>query len=243
MIWIGRTKNSAMALAGACGLLLLANCSETGPVYPTSSDIQPWVMAAESRDPAADRAPKFDNPVVHFALAPGERRSSLHTGRRWTTDMNYLMGFDVRVRPETLPRDRVTIGRLVRRGPTEEELLRVVLDPSRGVTVLGRTCIPRAKLHQWHSVEVRTRFADDDTGFMEVWCDRRPLWAQSHYRTTLPPTCRRSEGCTMPLKGAASFDWQFGLISPRPAPRPISIEMRRIHTHRLFVIPRRVEEL
>ncbi|WP_322867818.1 hypothetical protein U5922_017355 [Aquicoccus sp. G2-2] len=97
-----------------------------------------------------------------------------------------------------------------------------------------------AALNTWHSVEVRIAFANDDSGFLEIFCDRKPIWAQSHFRTALPPVCRLSEGCTKGVPAPARFAWQVGLLARGRIVRRVSVEMRRIFFHRLFVIPHRV---
>ncbi|WP_137699492.1 hypothetical protein [Marimonas lutisalis] len=224
-------------------VLLVTACADTGPVYPTSDTLDPWVIAPDSVTPGSDRAPHVAGERMIFRLAPGERRSSLSTGRDWGVWQNYLMGFDVRVAPGQAPAQPVTLARFLRRGDPETELVAVMLDARRGITVLGRSCVPAARLGDWHSVELRIRLADNDTGFLEIFCDRRPIWAQDGFRTTLPPTCRHGEGCATPVPRPARFEWQVGLVSPGRVARAIRVEMQRIFHHRLFVIPNRVGTL
>lgn len=225
--------------------LLLAACNGMGPIYPTSDTLDDWVTAAASLDPASDHAPVFSDQVAVFQLAPGERMSALHAGRRWGLQQNYLFGFDIRLDPAQAPLRPVTLTRLSRLGPDggaagAQPLVSVELDARRGVSVLGRSCVPPEALGDWHSVELRIAFANDDSGFLEIFCDRRPIWAQSHLRTALPPICRLSEGCQQNIPAPARFAWQVGLMAQGRVARKISVGMRRIFFHRLFVIPNRV---
>ncbi len=241
-----RIPGAAVMRAGvALAVGLLSACSEVGPVFPTSQNLDAWVTAPETVDPASDRAPNVAGQVVTFRLARGERRSALQTGREWGLEQSYLFGFDIRLDQTALPRKPMVISRFLRSGATqgETELFAVMLDSRRGLSVMGRTCIKPEDLVHWHSVEMRIELADDDSGFLEVFCDRRPTWVQSRMRTTLPPTCRRAEGCTKPVPRPVQFEWQIGLIPAGQAAGDITVQMKRIFYHRLFVIPNRITAL
>lgn len=227
----------------ALAALVLAACSDTGPIFPTPEHLETWVTDPAAIDPGSDRPPQLADPVARFRLARGERLSALRAGRDWGTDQTYLFGFDIRAERAALDARPVTVSRFLRRGDRPTPLVSVQVDARHGVTVMGRSCIPAAELGTWHRVETRIRLADNDSGFLEVFCDRRPVWAQSDFRTTLPPTCRLSEGCTTPVPRPARFEWQLGLIAPQGAPRAIAVDMQRIIHHRLFVIPHRVPAL
>lgn len=233
----------SLALTGLLVGLLAVACSDTGPIFPASLTLDDWVLAPASVDPRSDTAPQLTDRLASFGLGPGQGRSTLRAGHEWGVGQTYLLGFDIRVDPGAIGATPVTVSRLVRGGKPETDLLSVRLDSRRGVTVLGRGCIPASQLGQWHSVEVRIALADDDSGFLEVFCDRRPIWAQSRLRTTLPPVCRLAQGCVTPVSRPARFEWHVGLISERPATRPLRLQMRRIFYHRLFVIPNRVGAL
>lgn len=224
---------------------LLTACNETGmgPVYPTPEQLPEWVVSADAVDPRSDRAPVVDDPLVTFRLGPGDRRSALRAGQDWRLTNRYLFGFDVRLARGALAGQRVTLARLKRLGSREEELVSVEADTRRGVTIFGRTCIPAAELGNWHKVEIRIRLADDDTGFLEVFCDRRPIWAETGMRTTKPPVCRRREGCTTPVPHPVRVEWQLGLLADSGARRGIEVQMRRIYHRLLFVIQNRVGTL
>ena len=222
---------------------LLTACDGVGPVFPTSDALEGWVRAPGAVDPRSDRAPVLAGDTVRFHLRRGERRTALRAGREWGVRQTYLLGFDLRIEPQSLPRRPVDLTRLVRTGGDEAEIVAVALDRRNGVSVLGRRCIAPEALGAWHRVEIRIEFSDRDTGFLEVFCDRRPIWAQSHMRTTLPPVCRRAEGCNAPVPGPVGYEWQVGVIAPGRVARDLAVEMRRIFYHRLFVIPHRVGAL
>lgn len=242
-ICTGRARAALPALALAL-LMVATGCSETGPVFPTSDKLDAWVLAPETRDPRSDRAPEIAGERLRFVLARGERRVALATGGKWGVQETYLTGFDIRADPARIGGAPVVLSRLVRRAADgrggEVTILDVTLDARRGVSVEGQSCVPAAELGSWHTVELRARLADDDAGFLEVFCDRKPVWAVNALRTTWPPVCRRSAGCAAPVAAPARFDWQVGLISERRRVRAIAVEMKRVFYHRLFVIPNRV---
>lgn len=242
---------SARIIAARLGFALvalgLAACADTGPIFPTSDRLDPWVSASESADPRADSPPVVNGDRARFHLSPGQRRASLHTSHAFGLGQTYLLGFDIRRGATPLPDRPVTIARLMRTtatpGAGESAIAAIRLDARNGVTAFGRQCIPAAQLTRWHSVELRIAMADDDDGYIELFCDRRPVWAQQNIRTTLPPPCRRAQGCTRPVPRPVRYDWQLGLMSPGVARRPLDIEMKRIFYHRLFIIPNRVGPL
>lgn len=231
-------------LAPALAALLLAACTGNGigPIYPVQDALYDWVKAPEATDPLSDRAPVIADPVVVFHLAPGDRRSALRAGHDWRLGHNYLFGFDIRLDRKSFSGQAVTLSRLLRRGDPATEIAAVQLD-ARGVTILGRTCIPSSELGNWHRVEMRIRLADNDAGFLEVFCDRRPLWARSRIRTTQPPICRRRDGCDTEVPKPVRFEWQLGLIPEERIKRGVEVQMQRIHFRRLYVIPNRVDHL
>jgi len=223
--------------------LFVAACSETGPIAPTPEPLEAWVKIPETADPRSDRLPVLADPVVNFHLAQGQRRSALRTDRDFGLGQTYLLGFDIRLDRKFTPARPVAVSRFMRQGKPETELVSVQLDARHGVTVMGRSCIKADELGKWHRVEFRIRLADDDAGFLEVFCDRRPIWARSGFRTTLPPTCRRREGCNRGVARPVRFEWQLGLMSETRLRRETRIQMQRLFYHRLFIIPHRVENL
>lgn len=227
------TRRAVLLLAAVC----LAACSDTGPVYPTSDTLDPWVTSPASIDPQSDQPPIVSDQTVRFHLAPGQQRSSLRAGREWGTVQTYLYGFDLRLDPNSLGPVPLTLSRLQRLGTPAADIVSVQLDRRRGLSVFGHSCIAPADLGDWHSVEVRINLADDDTGYIEIFCDRKPILAIQGLRTTRPPVCRRAEGCTAPVSHPARYEWQIGLLAPRRVARAVTIDMRRIFYHRLFVIP------
>ena len=223
--------------------LLLSACSGSGPIYPVRDALYDWVMAPETVDPAADRLPVIADPIVHFRVAPGERRSTLRTGDRWRVGQTYLFGFDLRLERDLPARQRITVSRLMRQGDPAAEILSVDLDAAQGVTVMGRTCVAPADLTRWHRVEIRMKLADNDTGYIEVFCNRKPIWARVAMRTTFPPECRRSDGCDMPLPQPVRYEWKMGVMSETAAQRPVHLQMQRLHYRLLIYKPNRVGTL
>ena len=225
------------------GSLVLTGCSDTGPIYATSSTLQPWVVEEGSVHPQSDRVPIIEQDVIGFTLTRGQRRSMLRAGDDWLLGQTYLFGFDFRADRKTLGNRPVVVSRLVRKGKPERVLAEVKADARNGVSVLGRRCIPANAMEDWHQIEMRIHFADSDTGYFEVFCDRKPIWAQSNMRTTQPPVCRKSAGCTRPVQKPVAFEWQFGLLAKGRATRTIKSEVKRVFYHRLFVIPNRGNQL
>ncbi|MDQ2091834.1 hypothetical protein [Marimonas arenosa] len=237
-------------LCAALVALLLVACADVGPVFPTPNYFDPWVSAEDTLDPRSDRAPLITYRTATFRLFPGESRSALRTDKDFGLGQTYLIGFDLRVDRRQLTNRPVTLSRVLRTTGTEAadgspatQIISVELDARRGATVLGRSCIPPAQLGRWHSIEIRIAMADNDTGYIEVFCDRRPIWAQENFRTTLPPICRLREGCTRGVPRPVKFEWQLGLMADGRLARGLEVQMRRIFYHRLFVIPNRVHTL
>ena len=224
-------------------MLCLAGCGTTGPVFLLDDEVYEWVSATGSVDPLSDQAPLIEDPTVTFLLSPGQRRSALQTGDDWRIGQAYLFGFDVRLDPATLGPNPITISSLSRVTAPESVIASVSLDRRRGVTVFGRSCIPVEKLSEWHRVEMRIRIANNDTGFLEVFCDRQPIWAQKNLRTVFPPVCRLQDGCGAAIAKPARFKWQIGLISEKAITRRVEIEMQRLHQRVIFYIPNRVGTL
>lgn len=229
-----------MTLRGGlvAAVLLLPSCGN-GPIFPVEDALYSWVTAPESIEPASDRAPEIRDDIVRFSLAPGERRSALRTAEDWRITQTRMTGFDVLVDPSALGKQQITLSRIYRRGDPAAEIVSVLLDADRGVTVLGRQCIAPEALGSWHRIEIRIRLRDDDKGFLEVFCDRNPVWARTAIRTTLPPVCRRSEGCSAAVPQPVRYEWQVGVMADRPVSAPVSVQMQRLHHRVLFFIPNR----
>jgi hypothetical protein len=230
--------------------MLLPGCTapDTGPIYQVDSSPYSWVKASSSVHPASDRAPIVGDPIVAFRLDTGERNSTLVAagewgGNEWRTGQTYLFGFDVRTDPGALRNEVVTLAQLTRSSASPAVIISAELSAARGVTVMGRTCIAPSELRDWHRVEFRVRLSDRDTGYLEVFCDREPIWARTGMRTALPPICRRSEGCDDVVARPVRFEVQMGLMSDTGVTRPISVQMQRLHYRRIFYVPNRVGQL
>lgn len=221
----------------------LTACNGTGPIYPVQDDLYDWVKAPEAVSPESDREPVVADPVVNFRLDRGERQSTVQVSEDLRPYRTYLLGFDVRLDRASLGRENVTLSRLSRRGDPSVEVVSVQLDAARGVTVMGRTCIAPADLADWHRVELRIKFSDRDRGYLEVFCDRRPIWARTEIRTTFPVVCRRRDGCDARVPQPVSYDWRTGLISNEGVAHRVMVQMRRLHYRPLIIKPNRVGTL
>lgn len=222
------------ALRGAgLAVLLVAGCSEVGPVFPTSDQLEPWVRGAQTQDARSDMPPVIAGERVVFRLGRGQRRSVLLSGRGWRIRQSWLIGFDMRMAREDLPQRPVAVTRVAQSGVREVGLALVTADARHGVRAMGRACIAPEEVEAWHAVELRFTLAADRTGFLEVFCDRRPVWARSGVRMVR----HTADGAE------ARFSWELGLIAARGVARDVTVEMRRVFQHRLFVIPNRVGRL
>ena len=218
--------------------LLLMACGD-GPIYPVEPELYEWVKDPDAIDPTSDQTPSVADPVVTFRLDPGDRRSALRTGEDWRLGQTYLFGFDVRVASGTLGSDTIALSRLFRTGGGTSEIASVQLDADRGITVMGRDCIAPPDLRERHRVEMRIRLSNKDAGFLEVFCDRKPIWARTKIRTTFPPVCRLSEGCVADVPKPTRYEWQMGLLSERSVSTPVTVQMQRLHYRILLYIPNR----
>lgn len=224
-------------------IAMISACTATGPVYPVSDELYDWVKVPEAVDSGSDQPPVVADPLVTFHLSPGDRRSALQAPEDWHVGQTYLLGFDVRLDRTTLGTEKVTLSRFLRQGKPQSEIFSVQLDERRGVTVFGRTCIAPPDLANWHRVEVRIKVADNDRGFLEVFCNRKPIWGRVNFRTTLPPECRLSDGCNTVVPKPVDFKWQVGLFSDRGVARDVTVQMQRMHYRTLLYIPGRVGSL
>ena len=226
-------------------LLLLAACDDggTGPVYFVDAELYDWVKAPEAIVQSSDQAPIIADPIVTFRLAPDDNLSALRAGKEWRVGHAYLFGFDVRLERKSLGNEKVALSRLLRKGDPPTEIVPVLLDADRGVTVMGRTCIAPTDLGNWHRVEMRIRLSNKDTGFLEVFCDRKPIWARVNIRTTFPTVCRLREGCDTYVPKPVRYEWQLGLLSNGGVAKQIVAQMQRIDYRRIFYIPHRVGTL
>lgn len=235
-----------MRLPGRILLLaagLLAACGGSGPVFRVEHNLYDWVIFPAAVDPASDQAPVITDPVVSFRLAAGQRRSALRAGEDWGLGQTRLFGFDIMADRAALGSGTVDISRLIRVGDPGNPIVSAQLSAAHGVTVLGRSCIAPEGLDQWHRVEMRIRLSDRDEGFLEVFCDRKPIWARTDLRTTVAPGCEADGTCVARGQPPLRFEWQMGLMRDHPVPRPVSIWMKRLHHRQLIYVPNRAGNL
>ena len=225
--------------------LLLAACTPPGPgpVYTVNAELYDWVKDPEAIVPSSDQVPVIADPIVTFHLAPGDNRSAVRAGKEWRVGHKYLFGYDVRLDRKSLGNEKVVLSRLFRKGDPAIEIASVHLDADRGVTVMGRTCIAPTDLGDWHRVEMRILLSNKDTGYLEVFCDRKAIWAQVNIRTTLSPICRLSEGCDTDVPRRVRYEWQLGLLSNGGVAKQIAVQMQKLHYRRIFYVPNRAGTL
>lgn len=111
-------------------------------------------------------------------------------GRKWRVRQTFILGFDVRLDPNALGRDKVDLARLTRKGGPTVEIASLQLGTERGVTVFGHACIPPSQLSQWHRVEIRIKFSDKDTGYSDAAARlllRHPITATAPRRSAFEP--------------------------------------------------------
>lgn len=221
----------------------LTACDGDGPIFAVEDQLAEWAQDRESIDKSSDQEPIVADPVVTFRLEPGDRRSALRTGDDWLLNETILFGFDIRLQRNSLGSDKIELSRLYRKGDPATEIASVQLDSVRGVTVMGRTCVARADLETWHRVEMRIRLRDNDRGYLEVFCDRKPIWATTEIRTTFAPVCRFREGCDTKVPHPVRYEWQMGLMSNRGVSKQIIVQMQKLHQRKLLYIPHRVGNL
>ena len=222
--------------------LFLAACG-TGPIYPDVDWLNDWVKSPNAVDASSDQAPIIADPVVNFHLNRGDRTSAIQAGEEWSVGQTFLLGFDVRLDPSSLGQEKITLSRLTRKGSPAVEIASVQLDADYGVTVFGRTCIPAAELSKWHRVEMRIKLSDEDEGYLEVFCDRNPIWARINMRTNFAPECRYGEGCQTAVTKPERYNWRVGLMADVPVSQKISLQMQRLNHRRLYYKPNRVGTL
>ena len=202
-------------------------------------------------------------------------RSVISTGKDLSLGQQYLFGFDFWIDPGLThpgyrnPKARLTNGFTSRlsiarwegdRYPNNQ-LFDVKVDTTRGVTFLGRTCIPPSEFGKWHRLDTRVRWANDETGFLEVRCDSRPvytgrpIYAASNVSTNQAPHCFAENHCDPGVfKDPGRFNLQLGIIFdqevvngravfPRIPTAGLTVRMRRPIARRLYVVFGRVEAL
>jgi len=212
--------------------------------------------------------------------ATGAMRSVISTGsvweseRDWRLGQQFLFSFEFRIdpalaypgyrTPEAVLTDGFSSGLSIARwegeGGTRNQLFDLKVDATRGVTFLGRTCVPPSGFGGWHRFNMRIRWANDDTGFIEVRCDGSlhsglPVYAASGIPTNQALHCFRGNNCEPGVsKDPRRFNMQLGIlfepqivngraVSPRIPPDGVTVRMRRLVVRRLYVIFGRVRSL
>ncbi len=205
-------------------------------------------------------------------------RSVISTGKVWEQGVDwqlghqYLYSFEFWVDPNLGYRgyrtrdaaltkgssSRLSIARWEGAERPNNQLFDLKVDATRGVTFLGRTCVPPSEFGRWHRFNMRIRWANDDTGFLEVRCDGSlhtgpPIYARSGFPTNQALHCFRGNNCDPGVvRDPRRFNMQLGIVFdgdivngrrvfPRIGPEGLTVKMRRIIVRRLYVIFGRVE--
>lgn len=202
-------------------------------------------------------------------------RSTFSTGTTWRLDQKYLYSFEFWIDPSLTYRayrnpqatktggvsSTLSIARWQGRDDLNNQLFDLKVDAMRGVTFMGRTCIRPSDFGGWHKFDMRIKWADDDTGFLEVRCNRRPIheglpiFAISDVPTNQALHCFRANNCDPERNNHPDrFEMELGIIHdaervggravlPRIGPQGLTVKMRRIIERRLYVIFGRVDAL
>jgi hypothetical protein len=186
-------------------------------------------------------------------------KSEIATGGRWRLGETYKYEFDFWIDPTLTHRghetsnaiytnnfnSRLEIARWQGEGYVKNHLYDVEADTTRGVTFLGRTCVPPSQFGSWHRFEMRIRWANDETGYIEVKCDGRTVYADTKVATNQAPHCFLENHCEPGVfKDPDRFNMQLGILFdkevvngqpmfPRIPPNGLTIKMRNIQVSRV----------
>ena len=199
-------------------------------------------------------------------------RSVLTAGKEWRLGHQNLFGFEFWIDPELTYQgyrnadaeltnefsSRLSIARWQGSRFPQNQLFDLKVDATRGVTFLGRTCVPPSEFGSWHRFWMRIRWSNDGTGFLEVRCDGSlhtglPIYAASNISTNQALHCFRENNCEPDVyKDPQRFNMQLGImfdpatvngqrVFSRIQPGGLTVKMRRLVVRRLYVIFGRVE--
>ena len=219
---------------------LLAGCTSQGPVFPMVPNLTEWQISEDQIDSVSDVRPALSEHSARFRLAQGDQRSLLVREDEWSNSRKFLLGFDVMVLQSPSVSQRVTLARLVRPDPPNRALVSVDLTAQSGITVAGQACVAADQLAEWRRIEVRVFFSEARKGYVEVFCDRRPVYALLELETGYPPGCGDNAACGRMLDDPVPYEWQVGLVSERPVGAPVDVQMRRMQQRPLVWTPNRV---
>lgn len=237
---IGRQVGCGLNIAFALCFVILTGCTSQGPVFPMLPNLAEWQVHVSQIDPSSDVSPMLGEHAARFRLDRGDQRSLLVREDEWAVSRKFLLGFDVAVRQAPGGSKPVTVARLVQPENGEAALISIDLDPQKGIAVSGQTCIPADQMSDWHRVEVRVHFAEGPQGYVEVFCDRRPVYALLELETGYPPGCRDNAACGQVRQEPVPYEWQVGLVSGVPLTTPVDVELRRMQQRPLVWTPNRV---
>jgi len=194
-------------------------------------------------------------------------RSAVTTGSTWNLGEQYLLSFEFWIDPKLRHRaysnpravqtnrrsSRLSIARWYGDRRPDNQLFDLKVDATRGVTFLGRTCIPPSQFGKWHRFDMRVRWSKGNAGFLEVRCHGNlytgaPIYMRTNFPTNQPLHCFRENNCRPNVPTSpSSFEMQLGIIFdaevangrrvfPRIGRDGLTIRMRRVVERELFVI-------
>lgn len=258
-------------LALAC--LAVAACdSEFSPgEVPSRAErgMPEWVAPSFRLSERTARAPGFDDGtgVVAFTIGPrdcsrarpdrappdcatGTKRSTIVTGTQWEFGERFLLSFEFNLDGALgAGAPAFDIARWRAGDDSAAVPFALTADPRRGVTFLGRTCIPAEEMGGWHRFDMRVKWAGDATGYLEVRChgslySGAPIYARSDFAVNRHPYCDRDGACG-DGRGRVLNDlrMEMGVIRRGPLARDLTVRIRRIVERQLTVVLNRVENL
>ena len=127
----------------------------------------------------------------------------------------------------------------------DNQLFDLKVDATRGVTFLGRTCVPPERFGQWHRFDMRVRWSRGNTGFLEVRCNGdlysgTPIYARSNFATNRALHCIRANNCRPGVrKDPNGFEMQLGIIHEGASGigrDGVTVRMRRVVERQLLVV-------
>ena len=207
--------------------------------------------------------------------ATGAARSVISTGKvweegdTWKLGQRFLYSFEFWIDPKLAypgyrnpnanrtggVSSRLSIARWEGADTPLNQLFDLKVDATRGVTFLGRTCVPPSEFGKWHRFNLRIKWTDDQTGFIEARCDGSlhtglPIFAQSNIATNRALQCLRESNCDPSANHRPDrFNMELGIIVDGGGQSQIvpngglTVKMRRVIVRRLYVIMGRVEDL
>ena len=119
------------------------------------------------------------------------------------------------------------------------------LDKTRGLTFMGKQCVPVSKLKEWNSFELLVRWSDKADGVMQAKCNDRVVMSRQGVQTDQNIHCNISTHCEPgKMKHPESINAGFGIFHdpeyingkrtrPRVPTSGLSIQMRNLEAKKV----------